>query len=115
MIKKYEHNPIPSHPKKNWIKLSEDTNSIIKNENIDNKDINLQKKGSLFIYSNEKIITKKETSDTVKIIIEDKKSIDKLQYIFKIPILNQYQQVIKKNFPLKIEFNKKKIENKKTI
>ena len=79
LIKKYEHKPIPSQPKKNWRKLSEETNKIIKNEKIDNNDINLQKKGSFFIYSKEKTITSKLTKETVKIIIELKKLIEKLQ------------------------------------
>lgn len=50
---------------------------------MDNIDINLEKKGSVFIYSKENIITNNDTNDTVNIIIEPKKSIVKLQYTFK--------------------------------
>jgi hypothetical protein len=61
------------------MKLSEDTNKIIKKVKTDKRDINLLKKGSFIIYSNENKITKNDTKDTVKIIKELKKSIVKLQ------------------------------------
>ena len=45
-IKKYEHNPTPSHPKNNCIKLSDVTNINIANVNKDRYAINLGLCGS---------------------------------------------------------------------
>ena len=65
--------------------MSEETKNNIKNVNIDNKDINLLKKGSLIMYSKEKTITNIETKETVNNIIEVTKSIVKLQFNESIP------------------------------
>ena len=71
------------------MKLSEHTKNTIKKVKTDKREINLEKKGSLIIYSYENIMTNKETKETVNTIMEDIKSTVKLQYKSKIPILIQ--------------------------
>ena len=61
LIKRYEHNPTPSHPINNCNKLSDVTNTIMKNVNKLKYDINRGKCGSSPIYSVEYMCTNADT------------------------------------------------------
>lgn len=99
LIKRYEHKPTPSQPKKSCKKLSAVTNDTIKKVKNDIYDINLHRCGSDPIYSDEYTCTQKETVVTTISIVEDNESKRRVQFDSRHPECIQGAKYTQQDFP----------------